>query len=184
MNWISIGSGNGLSPIRRLAITWTSAHLLSIGTNLKCEIRTKIQNFSLKKMSSAKWRPFCPRGDDLRLLVSKMQSCGWRFSVRHHTYCIHIDRVIFCLGHKLATFYYNDVIMGAMVSQITSLMIVYLTVYSDPDQRKHQSSASLAFVWGIHRWPVNSPHKWPITRKCFHLMTASWSWTVTEVYAE
>ena len=35
------------------------------------------------------------------------------------------------------------------------------------DQRKHQSSASLAFVWGIHRWPVNSPHKWPVTRKMF-----------------
>ena len=41
------------------------------------------------------------------------------------------------------------------------------------DQRKHQSSASLAFVWGIHWWPVNSPHKWPVTRKCFHLMTSS-----------
>ena len=35
------------------------------------------------------------------------------------------------------------------------------------DQRKHQSSASLAFVRGIHRWPVNSPHKWPVTRKMF-----------------
>ena len=43
----------------------------------------------------------------------------------------------------------------------------YSTVYSDSDQRKHQSSASLAFVWGIHRWPVNSPHKWPVTRKMF-----------------
>ena len=46
-------------------------------------------------------------------------------------------------------------------------MIVYSTVYSGSDQRKHQSSASLAFVWGIHRWPVNSPHKWPVTRKMF-----------------
>ena len=44
-------------------------------------------------------------------------------------------------------------------------MIVYSTVYSDADQRKHQSSASLAFVRGIHRGPVNSPHKWPVTRK-------------------
>ena len=57
--------------------------------------------------------------------------------------------------------------MGAMASQITSLAIVYSTVYSDPDQRKHQSSASLAFVRGIHRGPVNSPHKWPVTRKMF-----------------
>ena len=63
--------------------------------------------------------------------------------------------------------HYGDVIMGAMASQITSLTIVYSTVYSDADQRKHQSSASLAFVWGIHRGPVNSPHKWPVTRKMF-----------------
>ena len=41
---------------------------------------------------------------------------------------------------------YGDVIMGAIASQITSRTIVYSTVYSDADQRKHQSSASLAFV--------------------------------------
>ena len=57
--------------------------------------------------------------------------------------------------------------MGAIASQITSLMIVYSIVYSDVDQRKHQSSASLAFVRGIHRGPVNSPHKWPVTPKMF-----------------
>ena len=57
--------------------------------------------------------------------------------------------------------------MGAMASQITSLTIVYSTVYSDADQRKHQSTASLAFVWGIHRGPVNSLHKWPVTRRMF-----------------
>ena len=48
------------------------------------------------------------------------------------------------------TAHYGDVIMGAIASQITSLTIVYSTVYSDADQRKHQSSASLAFVWRIH----------------------------------
>ena len=63
--------------------------------------------------------------------------------------------------------HYGDIIMGAISSQITSLTIVYSTVYSDADQRKHQSSTSLAFVWGIHRGPVNSPHKWPVTRKMF-----------------
>ena len=57
--------------------------------------------------------------------------------------------------------------MTAMASQITSLMIVYSTVYSSADQRKHQSSASLAFVGGIHRRSVNSPHKGPVTRKMF-----------------
>ena len=63
--------------------------------------------------------------------------------------------------------HYNDVMMGAMVSQITSPTIIYSTVYSGADQRKHQSTASLAFVRGIHRWPVNSPHKGPVTRKMF-----------------
>ena len=63
--------------------------------------------------------------------------------------------------------HYGDVIMDAIASQITSLTIVYSIVYSDADQRKHQSSASLAFVRRIHRGPVNSPHKWPVTRKMF-----------------
>ena len=57
--------------------------------------------------------------------------------------------------------------MSPTASQITSLVIVYSIVYSGSDQRKHQSSASLAFVRGIHRRPVNSPHKWPVTRKMF-----------------
>ena len=57
--------------------------------------------------------------------------------------------------------------MGAMASQITSFVIVYSKVYLDADQRKHQSSVSLAFVRGLHRWPVNSPHKWTVTRKMF-----------------
>ena len=78
-------------------------------------------------------------------------------------------------AHKIAVIqddaknggHYCDVITGAMASQIVSLKIVYSTVYSDADQRKHQSSASMAFVRGIHRWPVNSPQKWPVTRKTF-----------------
>ena len=61
----------------------------------------------------------------------------------------------------------DDVTMSLMASQITSLTIVYSTVYSDADLRKHQSSASLAFVRGNHRGPVNSPHKWPVMRKMF-----------------
>ena len=78
------------------------------------------------------------------------------------------NRHLFSFWSSLPTFqHYNDVRMGTMASQITSITIVYSTVYSSADQRKHQSSASLAFVWGIHRGPVNSPHKWPVTRKMF-----------------
>ena len=57
--------------------------------------------------------------------------------------------------------------MSAIASQITSLTIVYSTLYSGTDQRKHQSSVSLAIAQGIQRWPVNFLHKWPVTRKMF-----------------
>ena len=71
------------------------------------------------------------------------------------------------LFNQTSCSHYGDVIMGTIASQITSLTIVYSTVDSDADQRIYQSSASLAFVWGIHRGPVNSPHKWSVTRKMF-----------------
>ena len=74
-----------------------------------------------------------------------------------------------CSKHKIFQWkgltHDDDVTMSAMASQITSLTIVYSTVHSDPDQRKPQTSASLAFVREIHQGPVNSPHKWPVTRK-------------------
>ena len=69
--------------------------------------------------------------------------------------------------------------MGTMVSQITSHMIVYSTVYSGTDQRKHQSSVSLAFLRGIHRWPVNSLHKGPVTRKMFPFDNVMWTANTT-----
>ena len=63
--------------------------------------------------------------------------------------------------------YYSGVIRSTMPPRITTFTIVYSTVYSGADQRKYQSSASLAFVRGIHWWPVESPHKGPVTRKMF-----------------
>ena len=68
---------------------------------------------------------------------------------------------------NLFSSHYGDVILGTIASQITSLTIDYSTVYSDAHQRKHQSSTSLAFVRGIHRRPVNFPHKWQVTWKMF-----------------
>ena len=99
--------------------------------------------------------------------------------VHHITMYLLNGRAIIGLNHGLWLLKYmalgirspqnheNEFIMDAMASQITSLTIVYWTVYSGTVQRKRQSSASLAFVWGIHRWLVNSPHKWPVTRKMF-----------------
>ena len=68
---------------------------------------------------------------------------------------------------KHVFWHYSDVIIGPTASQITSLTIVYSTVYSSADKKKYQISASLVFVWGIHQWPVNSPQKWPVKRKLF-----------------
>ena len=64
-------------------------------------------------------------------------------------------------------FHYSDVMMGAMASQNTGVSVVYSTVCSGADQRKYQSSASLAFVRGIRRSPADSLHQGPITRKMF-----------------
>ena len=87
-----------------------------------------------------------------------MISCSLRsFSAKHNK----LYYVWFCI----VVCHDNDVIMGATASQMTSLTIVYSTVYSGADKRIHQSSASLAFVWAIHRWPANSPHEGPVTRK-------------------
>ena len=58
---------------------------------------------------------------------------------------------------QFCTTHYNDVIMGTIASQITSLTIVYSTVYSRRRSKEHQSSASLTFVRGIHRGPVKFP---------------------------
>ena len=69
------------------------------------------------------------------------QDCNWRL----HRKCMQR-----CTGRSILA-HYNDVIMTTVASQITSLRIVYSTVFSDADQRKNQSSASLAFVRGIHR---------------------------------
>ena len=61
----------------------------------------------------------------------------------------------------------SGVVMSVMAPQLTGVSTVYSAVCSRSDQIKHQSSASLVFLRGIHRWPVNSPHKGPVTRKMF-----------------
>ena len=115
------------------------------------------------KMSSAKFRPFCT---------------GHNISIMSYTRCL--QHRIYFTGVKIhflsrkwlskppkCRSHYDDVIMTTMASQITSIAVVYSTVYSDADQRKHQTPASLAFVWGNSPGPVNSPHKGPVTRKMF-----------------
>ena len=88
-----------------------------------------------------------------------------------------VARKKFPIDDGILTMHYDDVIMTTMASQVTSLAVVYSTVYSDTDQRKHQSSASLAFVWGIHRDRWIPRTKGQLRGKCFHLMTSSWQQT-------
>ena len=77
----------------------------------------------------------------------------------------------------MVAWHYDDVIMTMLASQISSLPVVCSIVYSDVNQRKHQSSASLAFVREIHRGPVNFLHKWPVTRKMFPFDDVIMRWT-------
>ena len=90
----------------------------------------------------------------------------WRSAVQNFSCSIRrLEKSLILVIVEIHAHHYCEVIMGATASQFTSPMIVYSTVHSGADHRKYQSSASLAFVGVIHPWPVNSPHKWPVTRK-------------------
>ena len=129
---------------------------------------------------SFKWRSLCV---GLNVFKQRYGRCirKWKYVISHKWCLMHDTRNMVNIYLWIPSFlvfrfpfqrqfyhrnsHYCDVIMGTMASQITSLTMVYSTMYSGADQREHQSSASLAFVRGIHRWPVNSPHKWPVPRK-------------------
>ena len=95
----------------------------------------------------------------------------WAANVNCQLLWMQVSTEPLCIQHnrcpRQAGMTLDDVIMSAMASQITDGSSVYSTVCSYADQRKHRSSASLAFVRGIHRWPANSHHKGPVTQKMF-----------------
>ena len=98
--------------------------------------------------------------------------CACNYSSMHYTYTTLLyyytmHWFISYLSVKRPLKHYNGVIMSAMASKTTGVSIVYSTICSNVDQRKHQSSVSLAFVRGIYRWPVISPQRGPVTRKMF-----------------
>ena len=127
------------------------------------------------------------------MFVLKAVFSRWRLALRVMAHIITMYPIAYAYGVAVLCFvlHYNDVIMSTIASQIISLTIVF-SVYSDTDQRKYQSSASLAFVRVIHRRPVNSLHKWQWRGKCFHLMTTSWlisnpngfTWSIYLYHAE
>ena len=167
-----IGSDNGLSHGRRQALIWTNTGILFIGTlgNFS-EILSEIHTFAFKnirlKKSSAKWRPFCLGLNELTHCSLEMPYVDTDLGQHWIRYwLVAWQHQAINPNHRLLIIHYDDVIMTMLASQITSLTVVYSIVYS-VNQRKHQSSASLAFVREIHRGPVNFPHKWPVTRKMF-----------------
>ena len=109
---------------------------------------------------------------------------AWQFigHLYHHDPSASPSVSIHSFDHKITNEHYIDVIMTTIASQITSLTVVYSTVYPNADQRKHQSSASLAFVWGIHRDRWIPRTKGQLRGKCLHLMTSSWSLSPTKWY--
>ena len=95
----------------------------------------------------------------------------WQYSyaVHHLWYANGFIVVGYCLlgvnSRRCSTQHYSHVILSAMKPQITGVLIVYWSVYSGLDQRKHQNSTSLTFERGIHWWPENLPHKGSVTQK-------------------
>ena len=157
---------------------WWLSHLTMSGVSRKLEVMAVwrsaiVRNVftSLPRMASSRSRKESSHAYNLRTCNGNGNTLTYReptqanVHIWHlvHTQTMNIHMMTEIWGHRGYIYendlYYDDVIMTTIASQITSLTNVYSTVYSDADQRKHQSSASLAFVWG--------------SGKCFHLMTSS-----------
>ena len=160
----------------------------SLGTNFS-EISIKIPIFFIHENAfeniSCEMAAILSRGDELtkdagvitndgslqRIIVYSVLCTMHAGETMHCKPCLGADHATivwwFSQILKPDTPHYSDVIIGAMASQMTGVSIGCSTVCSASDQRLHQSSASLAFVRGIHWWPVNSPHKGPVTRNMF-----------------
>ena len=112
---------------------------------------------------------------EISVLISEnvfQKFCMWKPTCLHMSQLSHWHNTDMFVTDLQKLLNYSDVIMSAMASQIPSVSIVYLTVCTGADQRKHQSSTSLAFVRGIHWWIPRT--KCQQRGKYFHLMTPSW----------
>ena len=106
----------------------------------------------------------------LKDFQSFMKPRGWSWLLNRDRVNVFLESkmrrmYIFTQFPEYAAWHYNDVIMSAMASQITDVLIVYRLFRRR--SRKHQSSVSLAIVRGIRQWAVNSMHKGTVTRKIF-----------------
>ena len=166
-----IGSDNGLSPERRQAIIWTNAGILLIGplgTNLN-EISIKIHTFSFKKMhlkmSSGKWRPFC-----LGLNVISNSSRPNHAHMRQHDHCLRCwlvacwcQGVIWTNAGLSLRWRHNE-------RDSISNHQPYDCLLNGSFRRRSKKTSKLRVTGlcvGNSPGAVNSPHKWPVTRKMF-----------------
>ena len=161
MNWVSIGSDNGLLPIRRQAIIWTNAGLLSIGplgTNFS-EILIKIQNFSFTKIhlkiSSAKWRPFCPGGDQ----INKENTI--KRSALHALYCTQtmMYKNLSCMLHQQFTLIITKIFL--LITCIVTIVLInymYKEIWQAQIMRYHDTKM-FCHITG-HLWGVSIGHWW------------------------
>ena len=145
-------SVSGLKPCNNRT-TKTCLNLIINYAKTQIAIDLLLKASTIYHGMSLSWHPARTIGSEGNIGSSMVDVCGhviWRHVL------LHVSGLALRWRHN-----------GRDSVSITSLTIVYSTVYSGADQSKHQSSASLAFVWGIHRGPVNSPHKWSVTRKMF-----------------
>ena len=102
---------------------------------------------------------------DRQCMYSKQSTTRWRaYSMRHVTPLVPYMLIRFIT----LTSCWARWRLKSPASRLFALLFVRAQI-----KEKNQSSTSLAFVRGIHRWPMDSPHKGPVTLKCFHLMTSS-----------
>ena len=107
------------------------------------------------------WRMFTSLPPGNNSFIEPINS-SINFVKPHHTYSCYITVTSQWARWRLNSWTSHECLLNGLFRRIS---------------KKHQSSASLAFVLGFHRWPVNSPLKGPVRGKCLHLMTASWNET-------
>ena len=152
--------------------TLLTASMLKIGTSSHAQALWNIFLIKAVKSRASSWEIiYCKK---VTSNIDLVLNCFW---IRANSMIKKwwVGTAMFYVVHRKDhdhNYYHNDVIMSAMASQITKITALYSAVYSGEDQRKHQSPASLAFVRGIHRWPVKSPHKWPVTRSSCNSTTS------------
>ena len=152
--------------------------LVAVLSTYRYLIRYDLQLGSIYRLYNDYWFKFieqkAPKYPCVFYDCLEIVPCLYAHKQMFRIYCISLYLSLYIPNRDVKPIaHYIDVIMTTMASKMTSLTVVYSTVYSDADQRKHQSSASLAFVWGIHRDRWIPHRKGQLRRKCFDLMTSS-----------